>query len=161
MTGLTEQRLAVIYQPLALLVKDVIKRTDSYFPYYHLEVTAGYRSWPEQAKLYAQGRTTKGDRVTDAKAGQSAHNYGLGVDVAFFNKSGKPDWVVPNVYWQTLQKFIEQAGLRSGADFGDRPHIEVKGFDWRQCQKLYLAQPKEWNDAQRLAIIWKHYDAKI
>src|SRR3990167_8432100 len=38
-------------------------------------LTCTYRSGEEQNRLYAQGRTTPGRIVTNAKAGQSAHNH--------------------------------------------------------------------------------------
>jgi hypothetical protein len=42
----------------------------------------GVRTFAEQDALYAQGRTRKGLRVTNAKGGQSYHNYGLAADCA-------------------------------------------------------------------------------
>ena len=39
------------------------------------------RTLKEQDDIYAQGHTKKGEIVTDAKAGQSYHNYGLAVDI--------------------------------------------------------------------------------
>lgn len=39
------------------------------------------RTFAEQDALYAQGRTSSGKIVTNAKGGQSYHNYGLAVDV--------------------------------------------------------------------------------
>lgn len=55
-------------------------------------ITSGYRSMEEQAALYRIGRTPtevqqklrlQGQRgaVTDAPPGQSAHNYGLAIDI--------------------------------------------------------------------------------
>lgn len=38
-------------------------------------ITCTYRSDEEQNALYAQGRTSKGKIVTNAKGGQSDHNY--------------------------------------------------------------------------------------
>ena len=38
-------------------------------------VTCTYRSDEEQARLYAQGRTKPGLKVTNAKPGQSMHNF--------------------------------------------------------------------------------------
>jgi len=45
-----------------------------------LLVTCGLRTFPEQARLYAQGRTRPGRIVTNAKPGQSYHNFGLAFD---------------------------------------------------------------------------------
>jgi len=39
-------------------------------------IVQGLRTWAEQDALYAQGRTAPGKIVTNAKAGQSYHNYG-------------------------------------------------------------------------------------
>lgn len=40
-----------------------------------------FRSFAEQDAIYAQGRTIPGKIVSNAKAGQSYHNYGLAVDI--------------------------------------------------------------------------------
>jgi peptidoglycan L-alanyl-D-glutamate endopeptidase CwlK len=43
------------------------------------------RTFAEQDALYAQGRTTKGVKVTNAKGGQSWHNYGLAIDIVMLH----------------------------------------------------------------------------
>lgn len=43
-------------------------------------ITSTYRDMESQTALYAQGRTTKGNIVTNAKAGQSLHNYRVAFD---------------------------------------------------------------------------------
>ena len=43
-------------------------------------ITSTYRDKESQDALYAQGRTTKGKRVTNAKGGQSFHNYRVAFD---------------------------------------------------------------------------------
>ena len=43
-------------------------------------VTSGRRTMAQQAKLYAQGRSTHGAIVTKAPAGSSPHNFGLAAD---------------------------------------------------------------------------------
>ena len=61
-------------------------------------VTCTYRSRDEQDKLYAQGRTAPGRIVTNAKGGQSKHNFSLGGEPASkaFDvvplRHGKPVW---------------------------------------------------------------------
>lgn len=39
------------------------------------------RTFAEQNALYSQGRTSPGAKVTNAKGGQSWHNYGLAIDI--------------------------------------------------------------------------------
>lgn len=54
-------------------------------------ITSTYRDAASQNALYAQGRTTKGRKVTNARAGQSFHNYRLAFDfVPIIN--GKAQW---------------------------------------------------------------------
>jgi peptidoglycan LD-endopeptidase CwlK len=43
-------------------------------------ITSTYRSHEEQAALYAIGRTKPGNRVTNAKPGQSFHNWRVAFD---------------------------------------------------------------------------------
>lgn len=54
-------------------------------------ITSTYRDNESQNALYAQGRTIKGAIVTNAKGGQSYHNYKCALDfVPLVN--GKPNW---------------------------------------------------------------------
>ncbi|GAE48390.1 phage endolysin [Mesobacillus boroniphilus JCM 21738] len=52
-------------------------------------VTDGFRSFEEQNQLYEKGRSREGQIVTHAKGGESYHNFGLAIDFALVNKSGK------------------------------------------------------------------------
>ena len=56
-----------------------------------LRITMGYRTIKEQNDLYAQGRTKPGNKVTNAKGGQSFHNFGLAVDLVEL-VNGQPNW---------------------------------------------------------------------
>lgn len=54
-------------------------------------VTSTFRDNESQNALYAQGRTAPGNKVTNAKGGQSFHNYHCALDfVPLVN--GKPNW---------------------------------------------------------------------
>jgi len=55
-------------------------------------ITDEFRSMEEQNELYAQGRTTSGDVVTNARGGESYHNYGLAIDYAIREDSGAITW---------------------------------------------------------------------
>ena len=54
-------------------------------------ITSTYRDMESQAALYAQGRTAPGKIVTNAKAGQSWHNYRLAFDFCPII-NGKAQW---------------------------------------------------------------------
>lgn len=87
-----------------------------------IRVTSGFRSFAEQDKLYAQGRTELGNIVTNAKGGQSLHNYGVAFDVCFDSKT-------PYVGdWAKIGKLGESIGLEWGgrwASFTDQPHFQL------------------------------------
>lgn len=85
-------------------------------------IMSQYRSCAEQDALYAQGRTKPGNIVTNAKCGQSLHNYGVAFDVAF--KSATP--YVGN--WEKIGKIGESLGLEWGnrwENFPDKPHFQL------------------------------------
>lgn len=54
-------------------------------------ITSTYRDVECQDALYAQGRTTPGHIVTNAKGGQSFHNYHVAFDFLPM-VNGKPQW---------------------------------------------------------------------
>lgn len=54
-------------------------------------ITSTYRDNESQNALYAQGRTLAGKKVTNAKGGQSFHNYKCAFDFCPL-KNGKPAW---------------------------------------------------------------------
>ena len=97
-----------------------------------LLVTCTLRSNAEQEALYAQGRTTPGAIVTDAPPGQSAHNYGLAMDVVPM-VNGKPDWQGSDPVWQQIGVLGQAAGLEwagsPGFPFHELAHFQFP--NWR------------------------------
>jgi peptidoglycan L-alanyl-D-glutamate endopeptidase CwlK len=91
-------------------------------------VTATLRTNAEQDALYAQGRTTPGPIVTNARGGQSAHNYGLAIDVVPM-VNGKPDWSGTDAIWQEIGNLGQARGLTwlgaPDSPFREMPHFEV------------------------------------
>lgn len=93
---------------------------------------SGYRSASEQAALYFQGRTTPGPVVTYARPFESAHNFGLAVDLCrdgHLDRRGlQPDWR-PESY-DLLGEEAEKVGLVWGGSWRkpDRPHVQWPGF---------------------------------
>ncbi len=102
-----------------------------------ITVVEGKRSMARQAELYELGRT-KGripeDIVTNAQPGQSAHNFGLAIDVAPTEYMSKPGWNAGGEKWMQLHQIARDMGLTAGIKVGtgriDWPHVEVK--DWKQ-----------------------------
>jgi peptidoglycan L-alanyl-D-glutamate endopeptidase CwlK len=81
-----------------------------------LLVTSTYRDNDSQNALYAQGRTTPGKIVTNAKAGQSWHNYRCAVDVVPL-VHGKPDWDGSHPVWAKIGKIGKECGLEWAGDW--------------------------------------------
>lgn len=102
-----------------------------------LLVTSTYRDNESQNALYAQGRTKPGKIVTNAKAGQSWHNYRCAVDVVPI-VAGKPRWDVKDEVWQQVGKLGKAAGLEWAGDwkrFKEYPHFQyTNGLTLAQLQ---------------------------
>jgi len=75
-----------------------------------LLITATYRDHESQNALYAQGRTTNGPIVTNARGGQSMHNFRCAVDVVPL-RNGKPIWTTQDPVWARVGALGEAAGL--------------------------------------------------
>jgi len=92
-----------------------------------LRVISANRDCKEQNKLYAQGRTLPGKKVTNAICGKSTHNYRKAVDVVEF-KNGKALWKNPN--WNKIGRLGEAEGLEWGGRWKsiiDKPHFQDLG----------------------------------
>jgi peptidoglycan L-alanyl-D-glutamate endopeptidase CwlK len=96
-------------------------------------VTCTLRSNADQAALWAQGRTAPGKIVTKALPGQSAHNYGLAIDVVPI-VNGKPDWDGVHPIWQQIGALGVAAGLEwAGApDFPFHEWAHFQMANWRE-----------------------------
>lgn len=89
-----------------------------------LRITSGFRTYAEQDALYAQGRTKAGSIITNAKAGQSSHNFGTAIDVVPI-VNGNADW---NTDWNKIATIGKSLGFSWGGDwtsFKDKPHFEM------------------------------------
>lgn len=71
--------------------------------------TSTYRDAESQTALYKQGRTMPGAIVTNAKAGQSFHNYKLAFDFAPI-VNGKINWN-DTALWTRCGEIAEKCGL--------------------------------------------------
>jgi len=124
LSNISLARLAAVEPHLA----ERIKQLDALAPELNIQVTQGLRTWNEQNDLYSQGRTTVGSIVTDAPAGYSWHNFGLGVDVVPEDVAvGQPDWNTSHPAWNRIVVLAPSVGLVSGAtwrSFPDWPHLQ-------------------------------------
>lgn len=94
-------------------------------------VYCGYRSDEDQEKLYKQGRSIEGKIVTNARAGQSFHNYGRAIDYVPV-KNGETSWDDTASYLKA-QRIAKEFGLRPIS--WELPHLEDANFkNWRELQ---------------------------
>lgn len=76
-------------------------------------ITSTFRDLESQAALYAQGRTAPGKLVTNAKPGQSYHNWRVAFDVVPL-RAGKPVWNITGAdgkLWEQIGNLGEAVGL--------------------------------------------------
>lgn len=113
-----------------------------------VKMLSGTRTYAEQNDLYAKGRTAGGAVVTNARGGQSNHNFGIAWDVGIF---------VEGVYYTGINKRQNDAyaalaakmktstfetPLEWGGDWmtiKDAPHYQLKtGKSVSQCNALLM-----------------------
>lgn len=105
-----------------------------------LRISQGLRTIAEQNALYAQGRTVKGSIVTNAKGGQSYHNFGLAVDLVQL-KDNTVNW---NFDYSQLQPIASRYGIVWGGTFKsliDKPHFELT-YGYKPSELINITKDK-------------------
>lgn len=112
-----------------------------------VRVAQGLRTFAEQDALYNQK-----PKVTNAKGGQSIHNYGFAIDIVLIIDGKiaswdiKKDWDADGIAdWDECVKIFAKHGWSWGgswASFKDFPHFDKIGFNnWR----MLINKPKDAN----------------
>jgi len=116
----------------------------------------GFRSFEEQTVLFAKGRTTPGPKVTNARAGESYHNYGLAVDIVT-NQGGKPVWSEPDERIRgPIGQSLELEWGGAWKDFQDLPHFQLTaGLKVQQCLEIYN------QNGQNIKAVWAEIDRRL
>jgi peptidoglycan L-alanyl-D-glutamate endopeptidase CwlK len=112
-----------------------------------------FRSNAEQDALYAIGRTKAGKIVTNAKGGNSYHNYGMAIDIVLLvdkDKNGSfesASWETNVDFdgdgradWREIVDIFKRYGWEWGGDwkFSDKPHFQkTNGLTIAQLKKIY------------------------
>lgn len=143
MDKVSQDRIEKLHPSVRDEVKKIIAECDSALNgRAKIRVTQGLRTFAEQEKLYNQGRTSPGKKVTNAKAGQSIHNYGLAVDICLIIDGKDVSWDTAKDWdndgvadWYECVKIFAKYGWDWGGNwktFKDLPHFEKKGFSWKK-----------------------------
>lgn len=123
----SERAMGAVHPRLKALAIELIKR--AYHEGINIRITAGLRTNAEQQRLYNQGRTTPGNIVTNARPGQSIHNFGLAIDFVLVNDADTTvSWTV-NKEWRRVGAIGKQLGFQWGGDwtsFRDYPHLDLQ-----------------------------------
>lgn len=120
----TDRRINQLDERVRVPVSRFINRVNSELGL-QLRVAQGLRTLQEQDNLFAQGRTRPGQIVTNARGGQSYHNFGLAIDV-YIVVNGRVDLnrvVPPEVVEIARQEGFEWGG--SWRRFRDYPHFQM------------------------------------
>ena len=92
------------------------------------------RTIKEQDALYQLGRTKAGKIVTNAKGGQSYHNFGLAIDLVLIIDGKEASWDTLKDYdgdkvsdWKECVAIFKKYGYEHGGEwvkFKDEPHFQ-------------------------------------
>ena len=106
-----------------------------------LRFTHTYRTNEEQDKLYNQK-----PKVTNARGGQSIHNYGAAFDIVIlYDKDGNGSFETASwakdKHWMAVTNYFKSKGWVCGGDwkgkFQDAPHFEKTfGHTWKTLKTL-------------------------
>ncbi|MED0737618.1 M15 family metallopeptidase [Aneurinibacillus thermoaerophilus] len=119
-------------------------------------ITQGNRTFKEQEEIYAKGRrknpdgswtvVNKKEIVSNAKPGESYHNYGIALDFALYTPDGKQVvWDMNTDFnqnhqkdWMEVVQMFKARGFEWGGDwrsFKDYPHVQMTfGFSIAQLR---------------------------
>lgn len=123
-------------------------------------ITYSLRTFKEQQDLYNLGRSVRnpdgydakkkpmGNIVTNAKPGQSIHNYGLAIDFALIIDGKTASWNTSTDWdndkiadWKEVVNIFKADGWEWGGDwktFKDEPHLQYDfGYSWQKLQSKY------------------------
>jgi peptidoglycan LD-endopeptidase CwlK len=150
MDKVTKQRIDVLHPSVRKEVEQIIAECDKALTgRAKVRISQGLRTFAEQDALYAIGRSLKGRKVTNAKAGQSIHNYGLAVDIVLIIDGKDASWDTVKDWdsdrvadWMEIVKIFKAHGWNWGGDwktFKDLPHFEKlnksgKQYNWRDLK---------------------------
>lgn len=91
-----------------------------------IRIISGFRTYEEQAALYAQGRSAPGRVITNARPGYSNHNFGIAFDVGVFEGSR---YLGESPKYKAVGALGMDIGLEWGGSWKtlvDEPHFQLR-----------------------------------
>ena len=138
MDKITQQRITQLHPAIRLEVTNIINECNkSLTGRSQIRISQGLRTFAEQDALFKQR-----PKVTNAKGGQSVHNYGFAVDIVLIIDGKTASWDVNKDWdndkvadWDECVKIFAKYGWSWGGNwssFKDMPHFEKIGYNnWR------------------------------
>ena len=109
-----------------------------------IKVISGTRTFEEQDRLFAQGRTRPGRIVTKARAGFSNHNFGIAFDVGVFEGSR---YLAESPKYKAVGAIGVELGLEWGGNWKtivDQPHFQLRpGWAAEMSERDMLAELRQ------------------
>lgn len=144
----TETNIATLMPPAQRLARQFMNAVSGFE--HTVRIISGSRTYAEQDALYAIGRTVQTTRatVTNARGGESNHNFGLAWDVGIFEAGGRymtGSTAADTRAYKALGARAKAGvpGLEWGGDwtsFVDRPHYQLPtGRGTREVRRLFEA----------------------
>jgi peptidoglycan L-alanyl-D-glutamate endopeptidase CwlK len=103
-----------------------------------IKLISGLRTYAEQDALFAQGRTKPGRKVTNAKGGESNHNFGIAFDIGVFDEGR---YLPETPSYDAVGVIGKQLGLEWGGDWAslvDKPHFELRPAWARDLSEMQM-----------------------
>lgn len=139
MDSVTQKRIQLLHPKLRDEVTFLVNQANAQLTKHsEVRIVQALRTIEEQNELYAQGRTKAGKKVTNAKGGQSYHNYGLACfsdDTRIFTESGLKYFYELNENDKVLTfkndklEFQEPKMLISNDYEGEMIHVNTRSVD--------------------------------
>lgn len=139
----TQERIAKLHPSVRVEVSEIIDQCNKELTgRAQVRIAQGYRTNAEQDALFNQR-----PKVTNAKGGQSIHNYGFAVDIVLIIDGKTASWETNKDWdddkkhdWMEVVAIFKSKGWNWGGDwtsFKDMPHFEKKGFgDWKKLSQM-------------------------
>lgn len=129
-----------------------------------LFIIEAVRTFDTQNERYQQGRKTPGKIVTNSKAGESRHHYGIAFDTGFvgdpyLQKLTVEDPDQADSIWEDLGECFEEAGLVWGGRWKvpvDKPHCEMRYGNLKPLELYSLVKEKG-----GLCAAWEKFDTLL
>lgn len=141
MEKVTQDKIMLLHPSVRVEMTNIIKEINSKLTERSkVRISQGLRTFAEQDALFNQK-----PKVTNAKGGQSVHNYGFAVDIVLIIDGKTASWDTTKDWdndkvadWDECVKVFAKYGWSWGGtwtSFKDMPHFDKIGFNnWRILQ---------------------------